>query len=402
MEGCALQPSQLSTPEEVSIGASRIVSFLHHESLSVRFHAVNNISSFNSKKKTKRDPTLSKFEQLPTELVQVIFQYCNNISLPLSSYVFARDLSYRNTYLRFAVDTLSKDDASDDKFADAAAVSRMLQCKWMTWDIIKDAIQEIHKRRLPPSRASSPSDSDTDESDDEDAEENQDEDEAQRLVVPVPNFSHPHNQPHLPYLTLSSSVQPPQSLLHEPWTTPKLEFLNYLIWSGCTIDWASSSRGETATAGLATAISGHSHTAVALLCSPAINVVPDTITLKIAVMDHGCNPSVVFYMLVAALRAHIVSRASGDSAPDINFRDPSLWHWVERVEKAGNRKGRWLKEVLRFAGDRMRASVWDEEAFEEFRRVGGREEDGVVRVDVPVVDLVVPEEEAESAAATAN
>lgn len=107
-------------------------------------------------------------------------------------------------------------------------------------------------------------------------------------------------------------------------------------------------------------------------------------------------------MFVAALRAHIVSRASGDSAPDINFRDPSLWHWVERVEKAGNRKGRWLKEVLRFAGDRMRASVWDEEAFEEFRRVGGREEDGVVRVDVPVVDLVVPEEEAEPAAAAAN
>ena len=107
-------------------------------------------------------------------------------------------------------------------------------------------------------------------------------------------------------------------------------------------------------------------------------------------------------MLVAALRAHITSRASGDSAPDINFRDPSLWHWVERVEKAGNRKGRWLKEVLRFAGDRMRASVWDEEAFEEFRRVGGREEDGVVRVDVPVVDLVIPEEEAEPAAAAAN
>lgn len=76
----------------------------------------------------------------------------------------------------------------------------------------------------------------------------------------------------------------------------------------------------------------------------------------------------------------------------MNFRDPSLWHWVERVEKSGNRKGRWLKDVLRFAGDRMRVSSWDEEAFEEFRRVGGREEDGIVRVDVPVVDVVDREE----------
>ncbi|KAG9549901.1 hypothetical protein KCU71_g15336, partial [Aureobasidium melanogenum] len=344
-----------------------------------------------NKKKTKRDPTLSKFEQLPTELVQVIFQCCNNISLPLSSYVFARDLSYRNTYLRFAVDTLSRDSASEDRAADAAAVSRMLQCKWMTWDLFKDAIQEIHRRRSPPSRSSSPSDSDADESD---SDNDEDEASPQPPNIPVPNFSHPHNQPRLPYLTLSSLVQLPQSLLHEPWTTSKLEFLKYLVWSGCTIDWTSSSRGETATAGLATAISAHSYTAVALLCSPTINVVPDTTTLKIAVMDHNCNPSVVFYLVAAALRAHITSRASGESAPDVNFRDPGLWHWVERVEKTGNKKGKWLKDVLRFAGDSMRASSWDQEAFEEFRRVAGREEDGVVRVDAPVVDMIDEEENA--------
>ena len=51
-----------------------------------------------------------------------------------------------------------------------------------------------------------------------------------------------------------------------------------------------------------------------------------------------------------------------------------------------------MKDVLRFAGDRMRVSSWDEEAFEEFRRVGGREEDGVVRVDVPVVEIVDADE----------
>ncbi|KAI4849563.1 hypothetical protein E4T44_03271 [Aureobasidium sp. EXF-8845] len=343
--------------------------------------------SLKNKRKTKRDPTLSTFEQLPTELVQVIFQLCNNISLPLSSYVFARDLSYRHTYFRFAVDTLSRDDDSEDKAADAVAVSRMLQCKWITWDLFKDVVQEIHRRKSPLSRSTSPSDSNTDDSDNDETQ-TQTQTLDQHLPIPVPNFSHPHNQPRLPYLTLSSAVQLPQSLLHEPWTTPKLEFLKYLVWSGCSIDWASSSRGETATAGLATAISTHSHTAVALLCSPSINVIPDTTTLKIAVMDHNCNPSIVFYLLAAALRAHIVSRASGDSPPDVNFRDPSLWHWVERVEKTGNKKGRWLKDVLRFAGDRMRVSSWDEEAFEEFRRVAGREEDGVVRVDVPVVEIV--------------
>jgi hypothetical protein len=53
--------------------------------------------------------------------------------------------------------------------------------------------------------------------------------------------------------------------------------------------------------------------------------------------------------------------------------------------------------VLRFAGDRMRVSSWDQEAFEEFRRVAGREEDGVVRVDVPVVEIM-DEAEADAAA----
>jgi hypothetical protein len=205
-------------------------------------------------------------------------------------------------------------------------------------------VQEIYRRKSPPSRSTSPSDSDTDDNDNNE-DETQTHTRDQQLPISVPNFSHPHNQPRLPYLTLSSSVQLPQSLLHEPWTPPKLDFLKYLVWSGCSIDWASSSRGEMATAGLATAISIHSHTAVALLCSPSINVIPDTTTLKIAVMDHNCNPSIVFYLLAAALRAHIVSRASGESPPDVNFRDPSLWHWVERVEKTGNKKGRWLKDV---------------------------------------------------------
>jgi hypothetical protein len=42
-------------------------------------------------------------------------------------------------------------------------------------------------------------------------------------------------------------------------------------------------------------------------------------------------------------------------------------------------------------------SSWDQEAFEEFRRVAGREEDGVVRVDVPVVEIA--DEEGDAAAA---
>jgi hypothetical protein len=52
--------------------------------------------------------------------------------------------------------------------------------------------------------------------------------------------------------------------------------------------------------------------------------------------------------------------------------------------------------VVEGCGDRMRVSSWDQEAFEEFRRVAGREEDGVVRVDVPVVEVV--DEEGDAAA----
>lgn len=311
----------------------------------------------------------------------------------MSSFVIARDLSYRNVYLRFAIDTLSADDASGDKEVDAVAVSRLLQCKWMTWDIFKDAVQEVYKKRLPPSRASSPSPSlESTASEEEQAAQNQDQnqeqDEQTQENPPAPNFVNPDLQPHLSYLSLSSQVQLPRSLLYAPFTSSSLAFLRYLVYNHCRINWLLSSRGETATSGLSSAISLQSSLAVALLCCPAISVTPTTPLLRQAIFDAGCNTTIIFYLLAAAIRAHVEARNEGSSMPEFSFRDPGVWSWCARVEEAGSRKGRWVKEALRLAGDLAGGSVWDREVFEEFKRAVGRVEDGVVEMGVPVVEVV--------------
>lgn len=308
----------------------------------------------------------------------MIFEACNNISLPLSSFVFARKLSHRNIYIRFAADVLST-DAPEDEAISAAAVSRMLQCRWMNWDLFKDAVHEVHTRHSPPRRNTTPSSSDSDSSDSDSEEDN--------LDIPAPNFQHPDQQPRLPYLQLNHLVQIPQSLLRGPWTNPTIDFLRYLIYSGARIDWSSSSRGETAIQGLLDALSNHKPTVVALLCCPAVNAIPDTLLLRQAVMDYNCNTTSVFYLLAAAVRAHITSRTQGSSPPDVNFRDAPLWSWAGRLDDKGDWRGKWLKEALRFAVDMAGRSIWDEETFREFKRVVGREEDGVVEVLAPVVEV---------------
>ncbi|GAB7352599.1 hypothetical protein MBLNU459_g2979t1 [Dothideomycetes sp. NU459] len=239
----------------------------------------------------------------------------------------------------------------------------MLQCKWMSWTIFKNAVRELQSR-WARERLSS-------ESDDG--------------YAAAPNFDRPDEQGLLDYLHLHPRVQVPQKLLQAPWTQDKTAFLYYLIWNNVGVDWEHSSRGEIATQGLQQAIQARSRQAVASLLSPLVGVVPTAAAIRAAVVDHGCDQTLVFCLLNAALRAHVVSRAEARLLTDFSFRDPSLWSWAGRMRSAGNRKGAWLTAALKYAGDvAARSSAYDGDVVEDFRRECGRESDGVEQIAVPL------------------
>lgn len=324
------------------------------------------------------------FEQLPTEIIQTIFAYCENISLPLSSFIFARDLSHERIYVRFAVDTLLREclscqaESSDTICDNAPHISRLLECKWMTWNIFKAIVRELQscatKARITP----------------EEEEDDDDDDEDHHVVSP--DFINPNEQGQLTYLHLRPAVQVPKKLLQGPWTQDKTDFLYYLIWNNVSVDWEQSSRGEIATQGLEQAIAERKLKAVASLLSPAVGVVPTGAIVRSAIIDHGCDETIVFYLLNAALRAQILSRAEARMLTDFNFRDPSLWSWAGRMRNNGNRKGAWLTAALKYAGDAAaRSSTYDEPLFEDFVRECGRESDGVVQIEIPSLEMPTQE-----------
>lgn len=354
-------------------------------------------------------PKLSAFEQLPTEIIQIIFDCSNNISLPLSSLVFSRQLSAQPIYVRFAAELLYAspldDDVGEPSRHSAAAVSRMLQCRWMSWEIFKAAALECFSR----------------------AKRNlaiQDEHESFNRIAMPPPFTQPHSRFRTSsYLSITPQTQIPTQLLRAPFSPSKTSFLHFLVGQSAGIDWTSSSRGESATVGLISAIAARNRTAVAALLAPNLGIAPSAAALRVAVVEHGCDRTIVFHLLAAALRAlisqrgcasaanaadtpasaeahenaHANANANVDSLTDVSFRAPELWSWAQRMTAAHREDGRWLTDALRWAEDaRLANSVFDEQLYGDFARVSGRESDGVFKVHVPVVALGMQREREES------
>ena len=249
----------------------------------------------------------------------------------------------------------------------------------MTWKFFKEVLVEVShcaeraRARLEQERRADTSgqDSQSDPADEHTLPE-----------ISVPDFDVPSQQSRLDYLHLSPSVCVPEKVLDGPWDDDKAHFLYYLSWLGLRVDWDHSTLGETASSGLIQAVSGQNTLAVATLLSPSIGVNPSQQLLRAAVLEHGCNRTIVFHLVSAAVRLHILARgrASSSTSSDVNFRDPSLWSWAGRVT---SEKGRWLKELLRLATDLTSAhSHFDRDVHEEMVLSCGRESDGVEQIKV--------------------
>lgn len=315
---------------------------------------------------------LSSIEQLPLEILETIFTYAPNIALPLCNRGLGRALANEKMFMVCASAWLvyqGRVEAESPSTHESEAIkqaNQVLAARWMTWPRFQRVVGAIISETA---RAS--------EADDE--------------VAPQFDFDRPYLQPIPTSLKLGPDLQIPSKLLHGPWSTDKSKFLSCLCFLELKVDWDRSLAGEVATAGLEEAIIARDRRAVIALLSDHVLVLPTPDMFRRAIMDHGCDQTIVFHLLLACIRAK-ARESNGHVAYGtlkVNPLDSVIWAWLKRFEGGGNTKAAWLKEALKMAGSLMRDTATNiSDKHQDFRSRCGLPEHGVEDIPVPVDHIV--------------
>lgn len=319
-------------------------------------------------------PHLSTLEQLPPEIMQLIFSFIPTHNLPLVSPRIASKLSTERMFLLCGLESLLKrspaklpegseeppEPDTDDLSIPSNLVEEinsLLRLRWVTWTRFqalmrktRDAFIDLHE-------------------------------ESQSGMMAALVFDTPSESPNPTFTTLGPDISIPEKLLHGPWSTDKTRFLYYLTWLGMGIDWENSTSGEVACSGLGDAIREKNRIAVASLLAEQIKVQPTQDNLRSAIMQHGCDQTIVFHILSASVRARARNRRANNSSQAVNPLDASIWSWIKRLDDAGDKRSKWLKGALRAASDLMTQSISNARRLhEDLIDVCGRSSDGVEQI----------------------
>lgn len=252
--------------------------------------------SSRSQRRRQRQLRLSKLEELPTEILQTIFAFSENLNLPLASFGLKKQLESRHIYMTFTSRVLAPLMSNrPPKPFELAAARRVLNSRYMTWSLWKAWLDE-HSMSLS-SRAEPAS--------------------ALYYKEAVGQLLH-----HLPV--------PPPKLLRGPWTDEKVKFLNTLVLNCDSVAENSTDR-NLALEGLGHAVAEGSLEAVQALLGLGLR--PDTELLRRAVLDSGCDREIVTALMTT-------------SGPDLDLLDEAIWSWADKARRMGNVDGDWLKKQL--------------------------------------------------------
>lgn len=280
-------------------------------------------------KRRKTAKPLSRLEELPIELLQIIFLESMNVALPRSSPHLAAMLSDEHTRLEFSLRAFYCNGLLlNDNSADMPRLhSELLACRFFTWSYFQVILRRVHERYVKEHKLL----------DDE-------------HLSACSNIFCPHSffpvaaddwkvdlwkVEHTPYLQMGA-FQIPEKVLHGPWTSDKVEFLSLLVKLNGRVDWEDTSTGEVATQGLYDAIRQGSTEAVEELFHENIRVIPKTEMVRVAVMDCDFDERMVYSLLC---------HADCDDG-DVDYYDSKLWAWIEHASSSGDPKGALLKEML--------------------------------------------------------
>ncbi|KAF3008863.1 hypothetical protein E8E13_010988 [Curvularia kusanoi] len=269
---------------------------------------------------------------LPQELLELIFLYSMNISLPRASPLLGRRLSSRAVTMEYTMRTFfhTVDHTTNyrdrRKRSDRVLQSQILACRFFTWTFFLKYVERSHDAMISLRGKA-----------------------WAKTGVEVPGVRHfeglwPFKFTMIPYLAFADGFQVPEKLLHGPWDDDKANLLYVLVSMNGEIDWEGSMAGETAKQGIREAIADGNERAVAAL-STLLGVPKqiDTGLLRYAVLDCGCNINIMRHLI---FNAQIL--AQNVSKDVLNFLDTRLWAWADANGKTGDVLKHMLKKADAF------------------------------------------------------
>lgn len=305
-------------------------------------------STKNTKTKKIVEVAMPTLQGMPQELLEMIFLYSMNMSLPRASHSLGRKLSSSAVIMEFVMRSFyhtvdHKTNHRDrEKTGDPEIQSQLLTCRFFTWSFFRTYVERA-RSTLIQQRGRIWKDASVD-------------------VPGLKSFDGliPFKFLEVNYLAFAEGFRIPEKLLHGPWSVDKAALLYVLVSLNGELDWRGSLAGETAKAGMREAIEGNHERAVAalaVLLGVAQNI--DTSTIRYAVIDCGCNINIVRQLL---FNAQILQHNSPKESLSFHgtlhsfqcdshmltallSSDPALWRWADAHEG----KGVLLKDLLRKA-----------------------------------------------------
>jgi hypothetical protein len=145
----------------------------------------------------------------------------------------------------------------------------------------------------------------------------------------------------------------PTKIVRGPWTVDRISFLKvFSLYPDACSTPLDGIVAEVAHQGFERAIEQQCLEVIKLLRK--LQVKPDQELLRKAVIDHGCDKSIILYLLqwfvVDIMRWNITAATdttNANSRPEMDFLDPMLWAWTEKAKAVGEPKGQWLTAILR-------------------------------------------------------
>ncbi|KIN01490.1 hypothetical protein OIDMADRAFT_19303, partial [Oidiodendron maius Zn] len=299
--------------------------------------------------KSKRD--MSLLERLPTELLEEIFFYSMNLDLPRSSPVIGGKLSsevvYIQTVLAAFENTWEWYYASPPEFSfspihgDDKLQTSILRCRWASLPILLQS-QDIYMRRInahglilepillfPESKAKGRNrehialSSKT---------------AAARFDDDFAAFLHAASgSEHVDLLQiydvgcslegvtdLAKGTEIPHSLLLGPWTKEMIRHLYWLVKSGATLNWLTSTSGEAACLGFRDALQAGEFPVILLLMWAGLVHKLDTKMLIWALHNVGSNKIAIMGYLLASADLTDVDESTFRSELEAE-RDKASW-----------------------------------------------------------------------------
>lgn len=274
------------------------------------------------KARRRTDPTLSRLEQLPTEMLQSIFEFSANVDLPLVSPRLSSQLTsgvlqqqLTSQVLHQALETTNLGVSS----VDVAHAMRLMNSRFFTWPFFQAWLHSEFDRLAFRKEWE-----DTiGENDDASVSRQRQEEWTWYRLRPSP------------------SLPPPSKLLRRPFTADRVRFLKFMIAT-------FRDDPESLDAVYCEFVQDGFHRAVedgagdALSAFFCLGAQIDTELLRKAVIDAGCVKDVVQRLI--SRTTHLTSEPL-----DVDFLDPALWAWAEKARAKGDEAGSWLVKQLRTA-----------------------------------------------------